>query len=527
MVTRKGSALMLGNEQFRFASYNTPGFLLVEDRVAFSQAEDPHSKYPRCSSPASPCAIDTSDLNYGYSVNEKGQKCICDQSKVPLNSDWVPNTLEELEDVTLSINGSAGRVLRTYTLGVGKDYHVTGLRQYNENAFVAMDQALAMARKHNVRVIVPIVNNNWDGETGRRWFGNLCYFTELRSLPCSSFYTNPDIRQDLKHLITFILNRRNTVNGILYSEDAAVLAWQLGNELGGGMSPLPPDDWKIDIASHIKSLTKTLVMDGTANNWADFSLRITPDVLSHPSIDIFSNHYYAGGKAMIDHARQDAAYIAGGGKVFLVAEIGFRQYDVEPVFDHVLQNKDISGVLVWSLRYHARDGGFYTHAEDPNGQNFPVHIPEFDANTAIGFGPDDKTFSKMIREYGLKMAGLDPSLVKFPLPVPAKPIQSTSSLPSTTLSTSNIRWFGSAWAASYQIRRRVVTKFKTEEDWVLVAANASDAFIYDAKTMFVDRSALNGVLYEYEIKPTSVDGILNHANPLMLQLQGSVLQLQE
>jgi hypothetical protein len=170
-------------------------------------------------------------------------------------------------------------------------------------------------------------------------------------------------------------------------------------------------------------------------------------------------------------------------------------------------------------------GGFYTHAEDPNGQNFPVHIPEFEANTSIGFGPDDKTFSKMIREYGLKIGGLDPILVKFPLPVPAKAVLPSSSSPSSSLSTSNIRWFGSAWAISYQIRRRVLGMHQ-EQDWVLIADNASDAFIYDSKAMFVDGSAMDGVVYEYEIKPRSVDGLLNHANPLILKLQASILQFQ-
>ena len=45
------------------------------------------------------------------------------------------------------------------------------------------------------------------------------------------------------------LNRRNTVNGILYKDDPAILAWQLGNEFGSyaGDRKLDYTEW---IATH-------------------------------------------------------------------------------------------------------------------------------------------------------------------------------------------------------------------------------------------------------------------------------------
>jgi mannan endo-1,4-beta-mannosidase len=74
------------------------------------------------------------------------------------------------------------------------------------------------------------------------------------------------VREDFKHLVSFMLNRRNTVNGMLYREDPTILAWQLGNEFcsyAGDRGMKYEDwtdviqDWCLDLAAFIKSEAPT------------------------------------------------------------------------------------------------------------------------------------------------------------------------------------------------------------------------------------------------------------------------------
>ena len=52
-----------------------------------------------------------------------------------------------------------------------------------------------------------------------------------------------------------------------------------------------------------------------------------------------------------------------GKKVYVVGEVGFIPVDgIEKVLNAVIAN-GMAGAMVWSLRFHNRDGGFYWHSE--------------------------------------------------------------------------------------------------------------------------------------------------------------------
>ncbi|KAJ3306373.1 hypothetical protein HDV03_005340 [Kappamyces sp. JEL0829] len=493
-ITLLDGKLWERGRQFRWASFNVPGLLMTEDRTVGETLYG----FKICTAPIVNPAFDSNGYAYGQ---ENGVSCIAPkhgESDAKAGTGWVPPTPAEQEDAILAVKGAEGRVIRTYTLGFGERHHVQDIGRYYEPAWVAMDHALALARKHQIRLVVPIVNNHNGGDgQGPGNFGDYWSLCNFRGLPPSGFYANHTVRQDLKDIISWMLNRRNTVNGILYKDDSTVLAWQLGNELGGWDDPIPPSDWSIEMASHIKSLAPhTLVMDAT------IGLRLSsrfPDkhALRHPSIDIFTNHYYSG-SSDVARIRTDASFVASHRKAFVIGEFGFAFADCQNIYHGAWANHLVSGAMVWSLRYHSRDGGHYVHFEDHG--YFSFHVPGFN-KTDDGFGPDDLHMAKMVRSFGLKMKSL-PSSTPYPVPAPPQPVAGWTYAPA------DLRWFGAAWAAQYRIYRK-----QDGGEYVHLAVVRDG--VTSGTVLFSDSSVQPGHAYSYRITSVSVEGIESH-QPLEL-----------
>jgi hypothetical protein len=491
-ITRRGHLLYDGDNIFRWASYNVPALLLLEDRPSKTLYG-----FPVCERPVPNPEID--ENGYGYGM-ELGRSCILPKQdeQDPVNStEWVIPTPEEQEDAILAVKGSGGRVIRTYTLGMGRMHHIQAPNSFYEPAFIAMDHALALARKHGIRLVIPLINNHNGGDSaGLGNFGDYLGLCLFRGIPPSQFYTDETMKADFRNIITFVLNRVNTINGIRYGDDPTILAWQLGNELGGWEGPAPPAAWTIEMATCIKQLAKnTLVMDGTMGG-LDAPNRYPDKVLQSSVIDIFSNHYYYG-SSDYPRIKRDAEFITKFSKAFIVGEFGFDYKNCKKIYEICVNDQRISGCMVWSLRYHSRDGGFYSHNEDKGFLSF--HVPGFPE--AEGFGCDDIRMAKMIRQMGWAMQGVDPSTVPAPLPAPCKPTYGA-------ISPHNLRWFGSAWAEKYKIYRR------RQNEWILIGE------IIDNKrygsSLFADTQAEPGQMYEYMIQPVDINGVPNIHTPLVL-----------
>jgi hypothetical protein len=166
-IVRRGSQLYHGNHIFKFASFNVPNLLLIEDR---------------------PCKRGT----------------------------WVLPDLYEIHDAIQTLKILGCKVARSYTLGIGPNLHVTGLRTYNEECFVALDHVLNEARKASIKLIIPLINNHFGGDGNKSFgFGDYGLLAQFRGLPPSAFFRNNDLMQVFLHLIQFILLRKNTFNGIM------------------------------------------------------------------------------------------------------------------------------------------------------------------------------------------------------------------------------------------------------------------------------------------------------------------------
>jgi len=121
---------------------------------------------------------------------------------------------------------------------------------YNEADLKHLDNLIAKAKEHNIRVILTLVNywdalggisqyNEWDGNGG----GGM-----------SHFINDPDTQQWFKDYISMLTNRVNTVTGVAYKNEPAIFSWEIINEgrLPDG-DPQELRDWYQDIAQHIKS----------------------------------------------------------------------------------------------------------------------------------------------------------------------------------------------------------------------------------------------------------------------------------
>lgn len=79
-----------------------------------------------------------------------------------------------------------------------------------------------------------------DDSSTNWYYGDYGQFASFRGKKPSQFWTDTQVIDDLKHLLSYVLNRVNTVTGIAYKDDPVILAWQFGNELGSWQKPSAP-----------------------------------------------------------------------------------------------------------------------------------------------------------------------------------------------------------------------------------------------------------------------------------------------
>ncbi len=432
-ITRDGHRLMDGEEEFRFLSINMPTLNYNEDVFDF-----------RASQPFS-----------------------------------LPDEFE-IRDAFETYKQLGGRVVRMYTIPVRMQMEPVDVPTYveapgvfNEVAFRTMDMVLAYANAYHIRLIFPLVNN-WDA------FGGKPQYAHFRNLPQDEFWTNRQLIEDFKKTIDYVLNRRNTITGQLYKDDKAILCWETGNELRS------PEAWTREICRYIKSIDPNhLVMDGFYA--IDNQNYVQEYALEEASIDLVSSHHYDGNPVSLMKSVQKNLDIIKGRKPYIIGEIGFSStIGTAKVFDAFISNKWISGALVWGLRNHSRNGGFYWHSEgDTRFKSY--HWPGFDS----GHEWDARNFIHMLREKAHEINGLEVP----PIPVPKSPEMLPVSHPGL------ISWKGSVGASAYDVYRA----YAADGPWERIGYQVSDAG-KQYYALFSDRNARQGEHCYYKIKAVNESG---------------------
>jgi len=392
-ISRDGSTLLDGKKPFRFISVNIPNYFILEDRAGMH-----------------------------------GEK-------------WHRVTAFEQRDAARAVKRLGGQVFRSYTFAVedGKNLsgnlaHIYadkhGRIRYNEELFRDMDRGLAIAAKEGVRVMIPLVDN-W------AWFGGFAEWAALSGV--QDFWNDPKAKSDFKAFITWLLNRKNTVTGVLYKNDPTIMAWELGNEIDKA-SP----EWIHDMAAHIKRHDPNhLIVDGGHKHIPAISLQDT-------NIDILTTHYTD------QEFTSFATQAKKAGKAYFYGE--FNPSNKENTANIIQRtiDSDAVGCLAWSLRFRTEIGGFYYHS-DFNAASDSLHYPGFTSTKPVA----EAAILQTLKKGAFTIRGLS---------VPPEPAPDAPTL-LTIQSPAAINWQGSAGAVSYDIQRRK----GQNGPWQTIATGLSDA----------------------------------------------------
>lgn len=378
----------------------------------------------------------------------------------------------EIRDGLETIRLMGGRVVRIYVLSVRKATdppdvvrHVLGPGQFNEDAFVALDRVLAIAAELDLRVILPFVDN-WP-----HW-GGVAEYAAFRGKPRDAFFTDEQLLRDFEATIDKVLLRTNTINRRAYRDDPTIWAWETGNELQR------PDKWAARVTRYIKERDSNhALIDGTNGP------SVREASLNDPYVDIVSSHHYGQVKTNLRLIDENVRRIRGR-KRYFIGEFGlWSAADTELMLRHVL-DLPIEGALIWGLRGHTRDGGFYHHMERPPFQSF--HLTGSDSGAPY----DEQIIMNLMRTLAFGAQKLPVP----PVPAPRPPAMVDVS------SHGAIRFRGALGARDYTIERQLVP----DGAWQVVADHFDETRV--PYRPFIDLEAPVGQKVRYRVSAANDSG---------------------
>lgn len=448
-ITRDGNRLMDGAAEFRFMGANMPGLVVPYDFTL---------RLPE---------------------------------RMTLPTPW------EIEDAMKTLSRMGMRVVRTWNLPMrGPDeapqpwHYVLAPGQFNEAAFRTIDHTLALAHKHGVRVMLCLSAGSGD------YLGGIGTYAAWRGRPREAFWTDPQLREDYKTTVRYVLNRVNTVTGVPYREDKAILAWQFGNEMWSAQTP-----WLSEMAATMKSLDPNHLVAETRHSPA------FAEQLIDPNIDLLTRHYYTdykgSGTNWVAAVKREVEQIQGQ-RPFFVGEFGpyidgtvLTRENVESqlkaFLDACVDTPGVSGALLWSMYFHHRDGGYYWHQIFTYPSVWSYHFPGFasaDAQAEIGIMREMRAAAFRIRGEAVPPVAAPDA----PELLPFKDVPMFS-------------WRGSAGAEGYDIERAA----SAAGPWTVIGANLSDAEVA-YRPLFSDESAKAGETWCYRVTARNAGGASEPSN---------------
>lgn len=404
----------------------------------------------------------------------------------------LPDTYE-LRDAVLTVKQMGGQVMRTFSItaknGVGPEHMFNVAANPvvpNEAALQVLDRLLQLCHEEGIRVYIPLIAysnaNRGDPSTYGNDFWVVGSATNLK----------------FKNMVSQLLNRTNTLTGVRYKDDKAILAWQSGNELVIGTDPARRT-WLHDFAAYVKSIDANhLFIDG--RNRPDDLYEAYEEFFSDPNIDVVSYHTYVNLPAFntpastLNAVRQYTA----GRKPLIVSEIAM--YTTEPALTALLDQQIANGTTGsnwWGHRFRNREGGFYRHSD--NGSLFEdLNWPGFPGTAS--YLPDIQkalNLQDILASRAYQIQGL----ARPPLPVPEPPLL----LPIDDVG--HLSWEGPTGAQSYDIERAPTAA----GPWSVIRSDYYDNLVI-ADSLFGDATAETGATYYYRVIARNASGVSAPSN---------------
>ena len=323
----------------------------------------------------------------------------CDGSKFTLdgnsfyyagtNNYYLPYaTAEMVDDVFKNAEAMGLKVMRTWGFNDGDNNTDHALQPslgvYDEEGFKLFDYMIEQAKKYDIKLIIPLVNN-WDD------FGGMKQYVEwVGASSHDEFYTNEKCKEAYKNYVNYFLNRTNTYSGIKYKDDPTIMCIELGNEPRCKSDPTGDTlyNWAKEMSEYIKSIDSNHLVavgdEGFYNlkdnsDWnycggegVDFERLISLD-----SIDFGTYHLYPDGwQRSVDWGTQWIKdHINSGKKAnkpVILEEYGIKSNtdEVYKTWGETVIENDGAGLMFWILCGVGWDGNLY-----PNYDGFRVTYP--------------------------------------------------------------------------------------------------------------------------------------------------------
>lgn len=223
------------------------------------------------------------------------------------NRERLKKELDELK----SLGITNLRVMATAE-GGDQDYTVIPATQptqgkYNQDLLEGLDFFLNELKKRDMNAILYLTNNwEWSGGMAKylEWNGygkvpnpNLKPNTwpQFMSYTAQFHQCEPCKKAFLEH-IKFMLNRKNSINGIPYKQDKTIMAWEVANEprIWNVENEKAFTNWLNEVASTIKSIDKNHLLTTGSEGKAGSNDDIAAFERTHnnPNIDYLTMHIW-------------------------------------------------------------------------------------------------------------------------------------------------------------------------------------------------------------------------------------------
>ena len=317
---------------------------------------------------------------------------------------------------------------------------------FNEEVLNGLDYLLTEMGKRKMKAVI-YLSNNWEWSGGflqyLNWNGLIADSTlvrkpgwdELRD-QVSKFYTCDPCKAAYEKQVRFILAHTNIYSGLKYTDDPAIMSWEIANE-PRPMRPAAVNDyknWIRDVAVVIKSIdTNHLLTIGTEGyigteqsaalyeevhtdklvdyltihiwpkNWAWFSdtsvAKGLPAVIQQTT-DYIQQHVNIATKLKKPLVIEEFGLPRNNGSFNVVSSTQSRDIYYNTVFDMQQQHPVIAGVNFWAFGGRARPvPGQFFHKE---GDDYMGDPPQEEQGLNTVFDSDSSTWN-IIREYTNKL----------------------------------------------------------------------------------------------------------------------------